>query len=259
VSYLPLPLVERSQKEIAQIIKRKVEAIKDVRSCHQLSVRITGKRLDVDMHISLDSNLRFEEVHKIASDVEREVKDNFPTARVTVHTEPFKSGRESLWKLVKEVAESVPGSRDVHNIHVQKIDGKLCVDLHLEVSANMTVEQAHEIADKVEGKLRTALPSIADITIHTESASDRIYRELTEVGTELRSHIEHLATSFPEIKSVHGITIRKVGDSQHLVLRGHFDPNINIKQAHEVVNKLEEAIRKAYPKIDRIDVQEEPA
>jgi divalent metal cation (Fe/Co/Zn/Cd) transporter len=256
---LPLPLVERSQKEIADFIKRKVEKLKDVRNCHQVSVRVTGKRVDVDMHVSLDNNLRFEDVHKIASDVEREVKKVVPNARVTVHTEPVKSGKGDAWKVVKGVAEGIPGSRGVHSIHIQKIDGKVAIDLHLEVSANMTVKQAHDVADEFERKLRAAINNIEDITVHLESASDRVSRELTGVETDLESYIEHVAERFPEIKRVHGIGVRRVGENLHVVLRCHFDPNINMEKVHEICSSLEKEIRSAYPRIVRIDVHEEPA
>lgn len=255
---MPLPLVERSPKEIAHIIRRRVERIKDVRSCHQVSVRMTGKRFDVDMHVSLDSDLRFEDVHRIASDVEEEVKNVVPNARVTVHTEPLVSGRETIWRLVKEVAEGVPGSRGVHNIHIQKVDGKTTVDFHLEVSANMSVKQAHYVSDQVERELRAADRSIAQITVHMESASDLVSRELTGAGTALKWYIEDLAKRFPEIKGVHGIRIRKVGESLHVVLHCFFDASINMKQAHEVTSKFENTIKSAYPNIARIDIHEEP-
>jgi ferrous-iron efflux pump FieF len=68
-----------------------------------------------------------------------------------------------------------------------------------------------------------------------------------------------VAERFPEIKQVHGIEVRKVGDSLHVVLRCHFDPNISMKKAHEISNSLEREIRDAYPRIARIDVHEEPA
>jgi len=251
--------VERSEEEIAQIIRKRVESIKDVRRYHQLSVRMTGKRFYVEMHVLLDSNLRFEDTHKIASKIEREVKNVVPNARVTIHTEPVGGGRESVWRQIKEASEEVPGSRGVHNIHVQEIDGKLYVDLHLEVSANMTVKQAHDVSEQVESKLRAANPNIAEVTVHMETASERIYRELTGVETDLESYIEHVAERFPEIKRVHGIEVRKVGDSLHVVLRCYFDPNINMKKAHEISNSLEREIRSAYPQIARIDVHEEPA
>ena len=251
--------MERSEKEIAQIIKKRVEAIPAVKGYHQLSVRITGKRFYVDMHVLLDKNLSFEDTHKIASDIEREVKGVVPNARVTIHTEPLGGSRESIWRLVRDIAEGVPGSRGVHNIHIQEIDGKLCVDLHLEVSANMTVKQSHEVSEQVETRIKVAIPNISEVTVHMESASERVSRELTGVETEMESFIEHVAERFPEIKHVHGIEIRRVGDNLHVVMQCHFDPTINMEKAHEISNNLEREIKSAYPRVARIDVHEEPA
>lgn len=256
---MPLPLIERSEKEIADIIKKKVEAIKDVRDCHQISVRMTGKRFYVEMHVLLDSDLRLEDAHKITLDIEREIDSILPNSRVTVHTEPFESEQKNIWKIIKEIAEGVPGSRGVHNIHIQDIDGKLYVDLHLEVSANMTVKEAHDVSHQVERKIKAAKLKISEVTVHVESALEEISRELAGVEAELEPFIEDVAKRFPEIKLVHGIEIRRIGDNLHVVFRCHFDSNINMKKVHEISNKLETTIRNAYPNITRIDVHEEPA
>jgi divalent metal cation (Fe/Co/Zn/Cd) transporter len=256
---VPLPLVERSKKEIAEIIRKKVEAVKDVKGVHHLDVRVSGKRLDVTILLLLNANLKWEDAHKIALDVERKVMDEYPDARVTIHTEPAGSERERLWKLVKDIAEGTPGSRGVHNIHIQRIGGELCVDLHLEVSANMTVMQAHEVADQVERKIKGANSSIADVTVHIESASERVSRELARVETELESYVTHVAERFPEIKGVCDVKVRRFGNTTHLVLHCRFDANLSIKRAHEISSELEKEIKSAYPNITRIDVHEEPA
>lgn len=256
---LPLPLVERSKGEIAQAIRRKVEGIKGVKGCSQLNVRMSGKRFDVDMRVLLDANLGFEGAHKISLDIEKKVKETIPNARISVDTEPYGNGRENIWKLVKEIAEAEPGSRGVHNIHLQTINGKLCVDLHLEVSANMTVKQAHDVADQIEKKIKAADSNISEVTIHIESASDLISKELAGIETELKSYIEHIAERFPEIKEVHGIHVRRFGETIHVVLHCHFDPKLTIKEAHEISNRLESAIRSEYTNVARIDVHEEPA
>jgi divalent metal cation (Fe/Co/Zn/Cd) transporter len=256
---LPIPLVERSAKEVAEAIRKKVEAIKDVRGCRQVHVDISGKRIDVDMLVLLDDNLGWEDTHRIALNVEREIVSEFPNARVTIHTGPVGNGGEGLWKLVKDTAEGTPGSRGVHNIHIQRIGGKLCVDLHLEVSANMTVKQAHDVADQVESRIKTANPNISEITIHIESASEGVSRELARIETELESYVEHAAERFPEIKEVCEVRVRKFGEGTHLVLRCRFDPKLSIEKAHEVSSKLEKEIRSAYPDITRIDIHEEPA
>jgi divalent metal cation (Fe/Co/Zn/Cd) transporter len=255
---LSFPLIERSEKEIAKAIKRRVESLNDVRNCHQISVRMIGKRYDVDMHVSLDRNLKFEDVHRIASDVERKVRTLLPKARVTVHTEPVGSNRHDVWKLVRDMAEGEPGSRGVHNIHVQEVDGKIYVDFHLEVAAGITVKQAHEIADQVERKLKEANNSISGITTHIESASDIISRESTDAGTDIAGYIEDAAKHFSEIKDVQGIVVSRVGSGYHIVLKCLFDPSLSIEKTHAILNKLEETIKSTYPSVSRIDIHEEP-
>jgi divalent metal cation (Fe/Co/Zn/Cd) transporter len=220
---------------------------------------MSGKRFDVSMRVLLESDLNIEATHKIALDIEKEVKDVIPNARVSIDTEPFGNGQENTWRLVKEVAEGASGSRGVHNIHIQKIDGRLCIDLHLEVSANMTVKQAHHVADQVEKKVKAANPNISEVTIHIESASDRVSKELAGIETELQSYVEHVAERFPEIKEVHEVRVRRFGDMMHLVLHCTFDSKMSIKRAHELSSQVESAIRSAYPNVARIDIHEEPA
>lgn len=255
---MPLPLVDRSPQQIEQRIRRKVEAIKDVKGIRHVTVRLSAKRLDVDVHVFLDSNLSNEDTHRIAFEIEKEVRTQYPSARISVDTEPVKSERESIWKAVKDAAEGAPGSRGAHNIHIQTVDGKLYVDLHLEVSANMTVKQAHDVAEEVERRIKALGSDVSGVTVHIESASERISKELTGAETELESYIEDVAKRYPEIKSVSDIKIRRFGDIIHVVLNCRFDSKLTIREAHEISNRFEGDIKKAYPSIARIDVHEEP-
>ena len=255
---LPLPLIERSEKEIADRIKRKVKQVKNVRGCDQVSVRLSGKRLDVNVLVFLVENLGLEEAHKVAADVEKAVMKAYPTARVAISTESV-SDSEKTWKIIKDLADRIPGSRGAHNIHIQKIGEKLDVDLHLEVSANMTVKQAHNVADQLEKEIKKTDSHVSEATIHIETASERISRELTGVETDMESYIEHVAKDFPEIKDVSGIEIRKFGGEIHVVLRCRFDPDLGIEKAHEITKRIEKKLRTAYPNITRIDIHEEPA
>ena len=256
---MPLPLVERSREEIAEAIKKKAEAVEGVKGVSQLDVRVSGKRLDVNLLLSVDDNLAWEDAHRIALSVERAVTSEYPQARVVVNTEPLGVGAEGVWTLAKDVADSVPGSRGVHNIHVQRIDQKIHVDLHLEVSATLTVKEAHEIADKVETKIKSGNPNIGEVTVHIETASERISREMAKVETELEAFVKHVAQSFPDVKEVTDIKVRRVGNATHLVLCCKFDPNLSIEKAHRISSHLEREIRDAYPEITRIDIHEEPA
>jgi len=256
---MPIPLLERSPREVARTVSRTIEELEDVKGCRQVNVRMTGKRLDISAHVFLNSSLRFEDVHRIVSTIERAVRSKVQrTARITVQTEPIGHTRTGIAGLVAQVVEQVPGSRGVHNIHLQKIAGRWCVDLRLEVTANTTVKRAHAISQEVERRIKASDPSISEVTVHVESASELISRELEGRGTELRWYIEHVAKRFPEIKSVHGIKIRRNHRNLTVVLRCGFAPGMSIKQAQEISNKLENTVRTAYPAVSELEIHEEP-
>jgi divalent metal cation (Fe/Co/Zn/Cd) transporter len=257
---MPIPLLERSSKETSQIIKSAIEELPDVKGVRNVSVRMTGKRLDITARVLLDNTLRFEDIHRIVSLIERQVRSKVQRiARITVQTEPVGHARTGLASLVSEIAENVPGSRGVHNVYIQRINGKICVDLRLEVSANITVKHAHEISKEVERRLIAANPHVSEVTIHIESASDLVSRELEGHGAELRWYIEHTAMKFPEIKSVNGVKIRRSGNTMRAVLRCRFDPSMSVKQARDISLKLEKTVKSAYPILDDLEVLQEPA
>ncbi len=256
---MSLPLVERSEKDIAKRIKARVEALKAVRGCHDIDVRMTGRRYAVTMHVLLDSDLSFDEVHQIASEVEEVTKKIIPDSTVTVHTEPFKGAGGNLWETVKEIADRVPGTRGVHDVHIQQIDGKTCIDMHLEVSDNISIRDAHSIADKIEAKLRRSVKNIGDISVHMEPVSELVSKEMADTPLELSSMIEDMAESFPEIKEAQVVSIRSIAGNQHLVMKCYFDPNMSINKAHDIVSKLEIKIKNRFPRMERVDIHQEPA
>ncbi len=257
--FLPLPLVERSRDEVTRQIRRKVSSIRGVSKINGLSVRAVGKRVEADLFITLDTSAASEGPHRMALLIEKKVRDQFPDARVTVHTQPAGDNLEDVWKLVRDVSDATPGSRGVHNIHIQSIEGKLCIDLHLEVSANMTVKQAHDVASKLEKGITAMNKEISDVNIHIETASDRVSREIVGVEEELESFIKHQTERFPEIKDVCGVTIRRFGRKRHVALRCRFSKNLVIERAHQITKELETSIREAYPDVERVDIHEEPA
>ncbi len=257
---MPVPVVERSQKEIEQMIRKKISAIKDVKACFQITVGPLRKKPQIHLHVWLDKNISYEGMHNVSSHIEREVRKIVPNASVAIRTEPHGTDYYDVWKLVKDIANKEPGSRGAHNIHIQELDGTIGVDFHLEVSAGMTVKKAHDVAIQIEKKLKSANAKISEVIIHEESIADLVYSERTATGSHVRSYIEHIVRQFPEIIAVHKPKILKMGDEKlHVVLRCTFDPSLSIDRAAEVTAKLQEIIRAGNPRIDRIDITEEPA
>ncbi|MBI3601210.1 MAG: cation transporter [Nitrospinae bacterium] len=74
---------------------------------------------------------------------------------------------EDLTK-IKDIAATVRGVRECHNIRVRGRNDAIHIDCHLLVSPEMNIQNAHEVADKVEEKIKAEIPGVVDIVVHLE-------------------------------------------------------------------------------------------
>jgi cation diffusion facilitator family transporter len=73
---------------------------------------------------------------------------------------------------------SVPGAGNPHRTRVRRLGSLLMVDLDIEVEPELSVAAAHDIAVKVEGAIKLALPEVYDVIVHIEprgNAEDERY------------------------------------------------------------------------------------
>jgi len=252
-----LPLVERSEEEIARAIEKRVRTVKGVRGCSKPSIRLTGKRVQVEVSVSLDSNLEFERTHRIGLAIEREVKRLLPNARVIIRTKPFQGHFENTWNIVRKVGQEVPGIRGLSNIHLQEMAGGLMLDLMIEVSANMTVKQTQEASQELEKRIGKIIQNLAEVNVHAETALDRISRERTGVDTELKWYVVHVAKRFPEIRNVRGIKVRRVGGDLDVIIECLFDPDLRVRKATKLSNELGRLLRTSYPEVAHITIKKQ--
>jgi cation diffusion facilitator family transporter len=69
---------------------------------------------------------------------------------------------------VEKVALEVQGVRECHAVRSRGFPDAIYMDLHILVDPNVTVAEAHEIAHRVEGELKTRFPGITDLVVHVE-------------------------------------------------------------------------------------------
>lgn len=74
---------------------------------------------------------------------------------------------------IQHVAMGVEGVGDVHKIRSRRIRGRYLVELHVLVSPDINIEEAHKIAHQVEKKIMQEIPQIKDVTIHIEPSENQ--------------------------------------------------------------------------------------
>jgi cation diffusion facilitator family transporter len=69
---------------------------------------------------------------------------------------------------IRRIAQSVPGAAGIEKCYARLTGLRYHVDLHLEVDPELTVRESHAIATEVRGKIKDALPWVADVLVHVE-------------------------------------------------------------------------------------------
>lgn len=74
----------------------------------------------------------------------------------------------SVYKKIFEAVERVEGAENPHRVRSRQIGSLYMIDLDIEVDGNMTLKDAHHIADAVEKSIRESVENVYDIVVHVE-------------------------------------------------------------------------------------------
>ena len=79
----------------------------------------------------------------------------------------------SIYNEVFAAIEHVEGAHNPHRVRARKIGDKIMVSIDLEVDGGLSLQQAHDIAHKVEASIKSRIDNIFDVAIHVEPLGDK--------------------------------------------------------------------------------------
>ncbi len=69
---------------------------------------------------------------------------------------------------VTHLVNNIEGVKGCHDIRTRGSVNSVYLDLHVLVDRNMSTEESHSIADKIEEKIKLEIPEVVDIVVHIE-------------------------------------------------------------------------------------------
>ena len=82
---------------------------------------------------------------------------------------------------IRTLALEHPEAHGVHDLRTRRAGSDVFIELHLELSGDLSLEQAHAITHEVEARIRAAVPE-ADIMVHQEPAGLKDERLDTQIA-----------------------------------------------------------------------------
>jgi len=221
----------------------------------RLRMRQAAGRHFADVVIGVSPAAGVGQGHAAADAVEDAVRSALPEADVVVHVEP--AGEDAaLRERINAAALTVPRVREMHNVRVVSVDGGLEVSLHLKLPPDLTLEEAHDVASRVERAIADAVPEVVSVQTHLEP--------LTEPGAGRTAVADEDADRIRRIvRERTGAEPREVRflqteDGLVAFLTLALAPESTLAQAHSLASEVEEDVRRDLPGLADVSVHTEP-
>lgn len=75
---------------------------------------------------------------------------------------------KELYHRLFDAVKTVHGVSNPHRVRIRKIAAHWDIDMDIEVNPDITLHDAHELAEQVETAVRNAIPDVYDIVVHME-------------------------------------------------------------------------------------------
>ncbi|MEM2568212.1 MAG: cation diffusion facilitator family transporter [Candidatus Bathyarchaeia archaeon] len=255
IGYLSIKLVKASgmelsdaaPKQIIEKVREIIAATENVSNVASLKVRKAGAKTFVEASIQVPDYMNLKAAHEVASRVEENLKQFLGEAHVSIHVEPLET--EMLTEeLVEKIAREIDGVKDVHEVNVVYAHGKLYVTLHARVDPKLSVNEAHELAEKIEHNLNQKIPKIGNVTVHVEPFNSDVQKGPMADEEEIQQTIYELAERFQQSITVKRVITCVADGKRYVNIDCCIAGQASIEEAHKVASKIENGVRRRFAK-----------
>lgn len=241
-------LMDRTPHDARDAALRALRRLQPEIEVGRLRLRESGGRYFADVVVTVPPGNAVVEGHQAADAVERAIQRVLPGSDVVVHVEPRRDGLD-LRERVLQIALEEPLVKEVHDVTVYEQDGRASVSLHLKFPAELELESALAVAERVEQGIR-ARPGVLDVQTHLEPL-ERPLRARSADPVERRRDFETIAQVVAELAGERPRATRllRVEGGSVAFVTLDVRAGSSLADAHELAGRLEDELRRRLPDV----------
>jgi len=243
VKFSVMELSDTASKELVEKTRKVILSCEGVVKTESLKVRKVSSKIFVDASVQVPNLMSLEESHALASKIESCLKENLGNVDATIHIEPSDTERK-MDKLVEKLA-TVEGVKEVHEISTNFLGGKLYITLHAYVNPELSVEEAHRIAETIESNIKAEIKAIENVTVHVEPAGVAIpATEVTEA--QLRKIVTEVAKKIANNLRIKRVVTYAAAGKRYINIDCCFTKQVQVKDAHRIASHIEKETKEHF-------------
>jgi len=240
-----MELSDRIPRSVADKVRKTILETKGVHRLKSLRVRKSGQKILGEASVLVSDCMSLEEAHLLASRVEDNVRGAVVNAEITVHVEPTEAELRTE-SVVNSLAGHVEGVKEVHEVSVVCSEGRLFVSLHARVAPSLSVEQAHEIAEKIEDRINAQVKDVEDVMVHVEPYAYGVKRGVAVADREIREITHRIADRHRGVFRVKGIVTYVAEEKRYINIDCCFTQRVSVEEAHALASRIENDVRERF-------------
>jgi cation diffusion facilitator family transporter len=246
-------LMDRSPEDDTRVAQRAITGLDPPVELRRLRLRRAGGERFADVVIGVAPGAAIGQGHAAADRVEDALHEALPGIDVVVHVEPG-GGHGGIRERSLAAALTVSHVREIHNLTVLEVDGETEVSLHLKLPGELSLEQAHEIAEQVESAIGAQVPEVRAVQTHLEPLAE------TASAEEIDADVDAVEAAVREETGIEPREVRFVRTDDGIVvfLTLGLPSADSLADAHELASAIEDRVRTAVPAIADVVVHTEP-
>jgi cation diffusion facilitator family transporter len=234
----------------------KVPGVMDVR---QARIRKSGPDTFADIVLVTSRDAPLEQAHHIADNAEVSIRKVLPGADVLVYVIPDRYDDAGLITTIRSLAGRL-GVR-VHGIRIYQ-DGNhgRSLEMHMEVSERLRLDEAHNKATSLENALKQSDLQVDNVVIHIEPAGDASATRQAALTDEVRilQLLDELQAETGIPCDPHDVVVYRLGGELSISFHCTLGGDVPIREAHNLTEEIERQLRSRLPELGRVVIHTEP-
>jgi cation diffusion facilitator family transporter len=250
-------LMDRTPAQARAAAERAISGLGPDVELRRLRLRESAGRYFADVVVGVAPGQAVVEGHRAADLVEAAVERALPGSDVVVHVEPRRGGLD-LRDRVLAIALSEPLVKEAHDVTIFEQDGIASVSLHLKFPAELDLQAAHAVAERVERAIR-ARPGVGDVQTHLEPLERPLAARPSDRSADLHAEreVDRLVRERTGAAPAH-VRLLTTDAGRVLFLTLNVGPDRPLGDAHRLAGELEEQLRTRLGDLADVVVHTEP-
>nr|MBN1228942.1 cation diffusion facilitator family transporter [Anaerolineae bacterium] len=252
-------LVDRAPLD-GQTIEKIVSAVAGIQRVARVRSRGADNDIHLDLEIIIDPSTTAQHSEAIANEIRARLRAQFDgISDIQVFFIPSRD-KPSDFALIAR-AEGDTLGLSVHEIIPSGSEREpLMLEMHVEVSPELTIGEAHDLVSDFEKRLHNRLPELSRLVTHIEPAHAHDSTPLHAPSTYLLADkaLRIVRRLYPG-NHWHDLFVRRESDGGYaLSMHCRVDSGLALEDAHRIAEECETAIRADLPEFHRVTIHTEP-